>query len=182
MGRGRSKVKKIVDRSKQTEFQEEQTQARRIDALEKEIATPIPESEKKDIVYEIRMNKDAFNSMANAGNIQGLEDYEKYEHVVVNEAMPELTGTPKQIAWAEDIRRNAIMRQIQDAVKPYDHADAIRKQRVDTHLASAKQQGIDVSNLSDMINYLVKENPRGAFKKYKGITSAKQIIDDYTKR
>lgn len=145
---------------------------------EKILLYGIPESERGDFYYRYGQSEKALASVdkqwAEAGavnqkQLENLKNYAKYEAIVVNEKLPTLTGSEKQKAWAEDIRR----KKITDAI------DTISKS-VSTNdrpalLKEFKQRGIKAETFSDCVNYAL--NQKSEIKFLKTTTSAKEIID-----
>ena len=146
---------------------------------ELKLADNIPDDEKKDIYYQISLSagdKADMNS-TNANTINFVKNQIKYNTVLVNESMPTLTGSVKQVAWAESIRNKAVNNPINSIVSrlpvinyDYSKRDAFIKQ-------ASQYFNTPISSFSDAVNKFLAGDKNGAFHFFKNATSAKAIID-----
>lgn len=145
--------------------------------LKQQLVSGIPESEQKDFVYQLRMNESQYDVASKAGNTDYINDFKKYEYVSVNESLPNVEGTEKQISYAESLRQRAIRNQIDGIIKMFGNSDT-RKQRVD-QMISQQNGNTKFSSFNDIVNVFLKENPNGAFKRLKNMKTAREIIDNF---
>lgn len=122
--------------------------------------------DKEIIKKAVKAAKKALNESIENGDAQ-------QSYILINEDLPKLTGTEKQIKYANDLRRKALMFE----------ADCLTKSRyvkLDPSNAkkffddpTAKKMGIKTN--SDFVNYKFKESKR--YKILSTITSAKEVIE-----
>ena len=145
---------------------------------EKTLLYGIPESERGDFYYRYGQSERGLASVdkqweeagaVNQKQLDNLKNYAKYEAIVVNEKLPTLTGSAKQVAWAEDIRRKKITNEIDRLNKNVSVSDR------PALLKEFKQKGIKAETFSDCVNYALSQN--SAINFLKTTTSAKEIID-----
>lgn len=148
---------------------------------ENKLVYGLSESERSDFYYHSttlgQKTIDNFEKRAreNGGDItQGQIEFSKnaamYESVIVNEKLPTLTGSEKQVKWAEDIRNRKISDEI-DAIK-----SRVPERDRPTLLKEFKQRGIKAETFSDCVNYALTQSK--TFNWLKNETSAKKIIDN----
>lgn len=142
---------------------------------ELKLITPIPEAERKDYYYSLRSNELDYllNQANNPDSLKNLQNAIKSDIVVVNEDLPELTGSAKQIAWAKKIREYQITQQINR------YLERISDPRRLEFLEQAKEKDKNVKTFSDAINYALNFDKKKAFAYFKTATSAGEIIDKY---
>ena len=136
----------------------------------------LPDNERKDFYYHVGMAEPTLEKVKNDGNYtKYAKDYSKYEAILVNEDMPTLTGSDKQISWAENLRTKAITNQITMVSKQFTTNDI--KDAFMNRISSTFNVTIDT--FSDAVNKFISEDPNGAFKYFKNTTSAGDIINKY---
>lgn len=140
---------------------------------ELKLITPIPEAERKDYYYQLRSNELDYllNQANNPDSLKNLQNAIKSDIVVVNEDLPELTGSAKQIAWAKKIREYQITQQINRYLERISYSRRLE------FLEQAKDK--NVKTFSDAINYALNFDKKKAFAYFKTATSAGEIIDKY---
>lgn len=145
--------------------------------IKSQLVDGIPESEQKDFVFQLRMNESAYDSASKVGNTDYINDFKKYEYVSVNENLPKVEGTEKQISYAESLRQRAIRNQLDSIIRMFGNSD-VRKQRVD-QMISQQNGNAKVSSFNDIVNAFLKETPNGAFYRLKNMKTAREIIDNF---
>ena len=145
--------------------------------IKSQLVDGIPDSQRKDFVYQLRMYESVYDVASKAGNTDYINDFKKYEYVSVNEALPKVEGTEKQISYAESLRQRAIRNQIDSIIKMFGNSNT-RKQRVD-QIISQQNRKAKVSSFNDIVNALLKENQNGAFYRLKNMKTAREIIDNF---
>ena len=137
-----------------------------------------PEKEKKAFFYRTA-RQGMIDYLVSEGNSKALSDELKYNTVQVNLDLPSLTGSDKQVAWANDIRRKAIDSQIETMKKQLqvNTSGQMANDFKDKAMNDFKKRGVKVDSVSDVIQYAVENNTKGAYNQLKKITSAKEIID-----
>jgi hypothetical protein len=135
----------------------------------KETLTGLNKMNRKGFYYHVGMSEDKYNYYVNSCETD-VRDSEfakvaKYEAITVNAELPELTGTEKQIAWAEDIRR----RQLADIVEAvYNKVSEWTTEAKDQLMAEA-----NVTTISEFVNMMFAMQATGILNE----TSAKKIIE-----
>lgn len=133
----------------------------------------ISEAEKKDLFYHQSQGEDSYEYLLKHNRIEELKQENKYNAILINESLPKLQGTEKQIAWAESIRGKAIMSDIQRAVDNVRRLSIEQRKQLITEVN--KRYGTHYTTISQAISRTMKENP--AYKKFGKTNSAKEIID-----
>lgn len=139
-----------------------------------EILKGVQNEDKKELFYAILPSESMARQLEKelaGGNNKGII----YDYVVVNEDLPELTGSEKQIAWAKDIRKKNIYAQINNFVGN-DIFRVTDKETVKRNKETLMAR-MGVDNFSDLTNKALTVDPNGAFNYYKITTSAKEIIE-----
>lgn len=155
----------------------------------------LPEPEQKDFYYHIAWgdaseylmstDREKFTGkdedvaiIMNAAKKSLNESIKKGEaqqsYILINENLPKLTGTEKQIKYANDLRHKALMFEA-DFLSESPHTvkrDPSVAKKYFEH-PTAKKMGIKTN--SDFVNYKFKESKR--YKVLSNITSAKKIIE-----
>lgn len=142
------------------------------------LAKELPDDEKKDFYY--RTAKQSYiDYLSSNDSTDALEEELKYNTVQVNLNLPTLTGSDKQIAWANDIRTKALNNQVESmkAMLKVNVSGQLANDFKDKAMNDFKKRGIKADSVSDMIQYAVENNANGAYSQLKKITSAKEIID-----
>ena len=85
-------------------------------------------------------------------------------------SLPVLTGSEKQIAWAEDIRLNKIA----DAAQAL--RDTIAKRGAELSITACQAKNANIQNISDAFELLITSHPR--IQIFLTATSASDIIDN----
>lgn len=149
------------------------------------------DDEKKDFFFQVGSvpmhHKTYYSSLSPEVADNALVESEKrYEYlntymgIVINENMPELEGTEKQVAYAKSLRQEALTRLAKDAVAPFDSSYANlnrNKERLDI---VRNHRGYDYKTVNDAVTAELKSNL--VYKFYSTETSAAKIIDDYKQR
>ena len=138
----------------------------------------IPDDEKKDFYYQINLNQSTANYLnsPDANTRNWARDSLKDNTVLVNESMPTLNGSDKQVAWAKNIRDKAINNQINSIISRLPVANGDYSKR-DAFMSMAQQKfNVNINSFSDAVNKLISEDPNGAFYFFKNTTSASAII------
>lgn len=138
----------------------------------------IPESERKDFYY----HTDASNAQAIINSerldpkkyINSINDAAKYDNVVVNIDLPQLQGSEKQIAWANDIRQKGLSNVVSHLYDKYVTRQT--QTQKDNFMQSARNAGKVANTISDTINLKLQMEKK--YKLLKTETSAKKIIED----
>lgn len=122
----------------------------------------------KEIVAEaIKEAKKSLNESIKNGDAQ-------QSYILINENLPKLTGTERQIKYANDLRRKALMSEadfLSDSPYTVRRNPSVAKEFFDN--PTAKKMGIKTN--SDFVNYKFKESKK--YKVLSNITSAKKIIE-----
>lgn len=103
-----------------------------------------------------------------------LEEWAKYGSYTVNESLPKLTGSEKQVSWAEDIRQKLLAQEVESIHRRAPSIVEGKKQLIE----QAKSHGMDVDSYSDALNQALQQDK--LFKWLKETTSAKELIDIQT--
>lgn len=141
-----------------------------------ELLKGLPESSKKDFYYHEAPNEQYINS-----GLKDKKDIAKYEAVLVNIAYPKLQGTEKQIKYAKSLISRNISKDI-ERIKlslPGDMGSSKQQTAIDNLIAKTNARGGNASTFSDVVNYLVKNNPNGAFKFIQSNNNAGEIIKKF---
>lgn len=141
----------------------------------------VPESERKDFYYHTNSatGRDVLSGEAILLNSDAI----KYENILVNVDLPEISGTEKQVKYAKDLLRKSINRQIsqiEDAtrIEGTKEMKEKKKAQIDELIAKTnKTFGTKAETLSDVVNESIKR--KGALKFAKENPTARAIIDKY---
>lgn len=110
-------------------------------------------------------------------NDEKRRDYlNTYKGIVINENMPKLEGTEKQVAYAESLRQKALTRLATDASAPFGDVSK-NKERLDM---VSGLKGHNYKTVNDAVTAELKSN--SVYKFYSTEKSAAKIIDDYKER
>ena len=106
-------------------------------------------------------------------------DVVKYEKFNVTIELPELTGTEKQVAWAEDIRAKAIRTQIDQFISAIDKPAIGKTESRKKFVGQINERfGTNYDNFSEAFGKFLSEVKKGALDFYAKTTSAKTIIEN----
>ena len=160
-----------------------------IDAMAKkyDAVRPYSDEEKKDFFFQIGSeplpNKIYYSKLspeeadkALAMDEKRLEHYNKYKGITINENMPKLEGTEKQIAYAESLRQKALTDLATQASAPFSD---ISKNK-DRLVKAGEIKGTTFKSVSDAATTELKSN--SVYKFYSTEKSAAKIIEDYKAR
>jgi post-segregation antitoxin (ccd killing protein) len=138
------------------------------DAIKKALLG-LPEDEQKDFYFHSSsVSEDTYGKYAD----EALEEQAKYGSFTVNENLPKLTGSEKQVSWAEDIRYKLLAQEVDRIDHRAPSTVEGKKQLVD----QAKSHGMEVDSYSDALNLALQRSK--TFKWLKETTSAKELIDN----
>lgn len=129
----------------------------------------LPKDEQKDFYLH---SSDISEKYYNQYSEKSIEESAKYNSFTVNESLPELTGSEKQVSWAEDIRTKLLTNEVRSIDKRAPSSVEGKKQLIE----QAKASGMKVNNYSDVLNQALKQSK--TFKWLKETTSAKELIDN----
>lgn len=132
------------------------------------LATGLPENERKDIYFF-------------SGAVTPSKEDLKYLNVLVNAGFPTLSGTEKQVKYAQDLvrrRTQSFINSMLDRLPQEQYRDS-RKKAIDQLISQTNQAGGKARNLSDVINYMVNNSPRSALLFARKHPNAKEIIEKY---
>lgn len=153
-----------------------------ISAADMDRINPINSNDIKDVYYQKSLSPyDAkyINSPV-AGTRDWARNMLKYDTVLVNEDMPKLTGSEKQIAWAKSIRNRAVKDQIDRIMDKLPvHGSDYSKREAFIKQANSFSNTNNINNFSDAVNKLLSVDKKGAFYYFKNTTSASDIINKY---
>lgn len=130
----------------------------------------LPEDEQKDFYVHSGVSEGAYG----AATDEVLEEWAKYDSYTVNESLPKLTGSEKQVSWAEDIRQKLLVQEVESIHRRVPSTVEGKKQLIE----EAKAHGMDVDSYSDVLNQALQQDK--LFKWLKETTSAKELIDIQT--
>lgn len=133
---------------------------------------PMSESKIKELYYSFGEIADAAKYYKN--NVELMEKDNKYNVIRINESLPELQGSEKQVSWAKNIRLKAIVSDIDRAVNNIKHLSIEQRKKLINDVN--KRYGTHYTTMSQVISRTMKENP--AYKKFGKTKSAKEIIDN----
>ena len=102
-----------------------------------------------------------------------------YKGIVINENMPRLEGTEKQVAYAESLRQKALTRLATDASAPFTSPSNFNKNKERLDMVNS-HYGRNHKTVNDAVTAELKSN--SVYKFYSTETSAAKIIDDYKQR
>lgn len=139
------------------------------DAIKKALLG-LPEDERKDFYVHSGVNEEMYRVAAD----ETLEKWAKYDSYTVNESLPTLTGSEKQVSWAEDIRQKLLVQEVESIHRRAPATVEGKKQLIE----QAKAHGMDVDSYSDVLNQALQQDK--LFKWLKETTSAKELIDIQT--
>ena len=145
----------------------------KLSATEEKLLFPLPDNEKKDFYYQICMFKGKDDERLEVYDRDILKEEIKHRTILVNENLPKLNGSEKQVAWANDIRNRVIRHRIELIHNSVPDTVKSHKKVIDY----IKDHGVNVNNYSDCVNYALKSDKK--FKKLITITSAKEIIEEW---
>lgn len=153
-----------------------------ISAADMDRINPINSNDIKDVYYQKSLSPyDAkyINSPV-AETRDWARNMLKYDTVLVNEDMPKLTGSEKQIAWAKSIRNRAVEDQIDRIMDKLPvHGSDYSKREAFIKQANSFSNTNNINNFSDAVNKLLSVDKKGAFYYFKNTTSASDIINKY---
>lgn len=129
----------------------------------------LPKDEQKDFYYH---STDVSEKAYGQYSDKYLEESAKYNSFTVNESLPKLTGSEKQVSWAEDIRTKLLTKEVESIDSRSPSSVEGKKQLIE----QAKVSGMKVNNYSDVLNQALKQSK--TFKWLKETTSAKELIDN----
>ncbi len=129
----------------------------------------LPKDEQKDFYLH---SSDISEKYYDQYSDKHLEESAKYNSFTVNENLPELTGSEKQVSWAEDIRTKLLTNEVQSIDSRAPSSVEGKKQLIE----QAKAHGMKVNSYSDVLNQTLKQSK--TFKWLKETTSAKELIDN----
>lgn len=129
----------------------------------------LPKDEQKDFyLHSTDVSEKAYGQYSD----KYLEESAKYNSFTVNESLPELTGSEKQVSWAEDIRTKLLTNEVRSIDSRAPSSVEGKKQLIE----QAKASGMKVNSYSDVLNQAPKQSK--TFKWLKETTSAKELIDN----
>ena len=137
-------------------------------AADRALANGLPENERKDI-YFFR------------GAMPTSKEDLKYSNVLVNADFPALSGTEKQVKYAQDLirkRTQSFIDSMLDHLPKEQYRDS-RKKAIDQLVSKTNQAGGKAKNLSDVINFMIEKSPNSALVFAKKHPNAKEIIEKY---
>lgn len=129
----------------------------------------LPKDEQKDFYFH---SSDISEKYYNQYSEKSIEESAKYNSFTVNESLPELTGSEKQVSWAEDIRTKLLSKEVESINSRSPSSVEGKKQLIE----QAKASGMKVNSYSDVLNQALKQSK--TFKWLKETTSAKELIDN----
>lgn len=129
----------------------------------------LPKDERKDFYFH---STDVSEKAYGQYSDKYLEESAKYNSFTVNESLPELTGSEKQVSWAEDIRTKLLTNEVRSIDSRSPSTVEGKKQLIE----QAKASGMKVNSYSDVLNQALKQSK--TFKWLKETTSAKELIDN----
>lgn len=129
----------------------------------------LPKDEQKDFYLH---SSDISEKYYDQYSDKHLEESAKYNSFTVNENLPELTGSEKQVSWAEDIRTKLLTNEVRSIDSRSPSSAEGKKQLIE----QAKASGMKVNSYSDVLNQALKQSK--TFKWLKETTSAKELIDN----
>lgn len=129
----------------------------------------LPKDEQKDFYFH---SSDISEKYYNQYSEKSIEESAKYNSFTVNESLPELTGSEKQVSWAEDIRTKLLSKEVESIDSRSPSSVEGKKQLIE----QAKASGMKVNSYSDVLNQALKQSK--TFKWLKETTSAKELIDN----
>ena len=129
----------------------------------------LPKDEQKDFYFH---SSDIPEKYYNQYSEKSIEESAKYNSFTVNESLPELTGSEKQVSWAEDIRTKLLSKEVESIDSRSPSSVEGKKQLIE----QAKASGMKVNSYSDVLNQALKQSK--TFKWLKETTSAKELIDN----
>lgn len=129
----------------------------------------LPKDEQKDFYLH---SSDISEKYYNQYSEKSIEESAKYNSFTVNESLPELTGSEKQVSWAEDIRTKLLTNEVRSIDSRSPSSVEGKKQLIE----QAKASGMKVNSYSDVLNQALKQSK--TFKWLKETTSAKELIDN----
>lgn len=132
---------------------------------------PLSDTEIKDLYYSSGQQADAAKYYKN--NVELMDKDNKYYAIRINESLPKLQGSEKQVSWAKNIRLKAITSDIDRAVNNIKHLSI--EQRKNLIKEVNKRYGTHYTTISQVISRTMKEN--SGYKKYGMTNSAKEIIE-----
>lgn len=132
------------------------------------MANGLPENERKDIYFF-------------SGAVTPSKEDLKYSNVLVNADFPALSGTEKQIKYAQGLIKKRVMSQIDGMLSrlPKEQYRDSRKKAIDQLVSKTNQAGGKAKNLSDVINFMIEKSPNSALVFAKKHPNAKEIIEKY---
>ena len=128
----------------------------------------MPKEEQKDFYWH---KTDVIESAYDRYSKEYLDNSEKYNSTTINESLPELSGSEKQVSWAEDIRKRLIKEEVENIIGRIPDNITVKQQLIQ----QAKANRVKGDTFSDMVNYALKESK--TYKWLKNVTSAKELID-----
>ena len=129
----------------------------------------LPKDEQKDFYFH---SSDISEKYYNQYSEKSIEESAKYNSFTVNESLPELTGSEKQVSWAENIRTKLLSKEVESIDSRSPSSVEGKKQLIE----QAKASGMKVNSYSDVLNQALKQSK--TFKWLKETTSAKELIDN----
>ena len=138
----------------------------------------LPQDKQKALYYRSGYSEDTINKMT----AEEQSNYAKYDAVTINEDLPEITGSSqRQIDFAKSVRDRAISQQIADI---NNRLDGFINKKTSRGSTEAKRKALDaqfeheqVKTRSALIAKILRSS-KGAYSKYKNMTSAKDILDN----
>lgn len=148
------------------------------------LVTGLAESERKEFYYHVD-----YSSGRNVSTGERVVTDQKaitYDNILVNIDLPEMSGSEKQVAYAKDLARRALTREIgaiTNRLPGTGAAQGARNQRRETTInaliQAANKSGGNASNLSDVVNFTLQNRADGVLTFMKKHPKAKDVIDKY---
>ena len=140
---------------------------------EKELATGVAKKRKDFFFTQIAHDESYFNYFkSKSDRLKAIKEDVVYSNLMVNENLPKLVGTPKQIAYAESIRRRELTNQASKLARELSRSNLTKEQKSEL-LKQAKKRGIKARSINDIFRNALHRT--AAF--YFNETSAKKIIE-----
>lgn len=162
-------------------YNEQQQSTQNKNSLRNPLIQGVQESKRKEYYYHI--NRASGTDTSSGKEIMVDSNAIKYENILVNVDLPEISGTEKQVEYAKNLLRRSINNQIsrmQDQAKIWGTPEMKEKQRkqIDNLIAKVNQTyGTNAKTFSDVVNESIKR--KGAFKFARDNPTAKAIIDKF---
>ena len=141
----------------------------------------LPQNERKDFYYHV--NNATSKEVLSGKEVMIHSDAVKYENILVNVDLPDISGTEKQVNYAKNLLHKAIVNDIDRMSKAVElgvtpERRASQKQKIDNLISQTnKAFGTKAETFSDVVNESIKR--KGALKFAKDNPTARAIIDKY---